>query len=32
MYVVRDPFMDGRTNYEPVKSRLAGVLAFLFDA
>ncbi|OHB85459.1 MAG: hypothetical protein A2Z38_03510 [Planctomycetes bacterium RBG_19FT_COMBO_48_8] len=31
-YVVRDPFSDGRTNYKPVKSRFAGVLAFLFNA
>jgi hypothetical protein len=28
MYVVRDPFTDGRTNYKPVKTRFAGVLAF----
>jgi CBS domain-containing protein len=32
MYVVRDPFTDGRANYEPVKTRFAGVLAFFFDA
>lgn len=30
-YVVRGPIADGRTNYEPVKSRFAGELAFLFD-
>jgi hypothetical protein len=32
MYVVRGPFTDGRANYEPVNTRFAGVLAFLFDA
>jgi len=30
MYVVRDPFTDGRTNYEPVKTRFAGELAFFY--